>query len=198
MTVNSDVSPVSAETPKQWHEHILGAKNLQKYTKLYIVALATSTLLIDGAAIMSGGNYLDLDSNTKFIYGSVSVSAFLKCGGTVFPKIRQWALDKIKSEGKQLEGLNDPEALEIKENLHKITVLASTDNSNFKNQIQSLWPLVAAVSAGSLNSPYNYLSSSLAALGSLAYVAHSCYLFYQSAHKADKLFTKLEAKYARV
>lgn len=198
MTLNSDVKPVSAETPQQWHEHLLEAKSLHKYTKFYIIALATATLIIDGAAIISGGNYLDLDTNKKFIYGSVSVSALLKCGGLVFPKIRQWALDKIKSEGKQLEGLNDPDALEIKENLHKITVLASTDNSNFKNQIQSLWPLVAAVAAGRMNSPYNYVTSSLAALGSIAYVAHSCYLFYQSAHKADTLFTKLEAKYAEV
>jgi len=177
---------------QQWQQKVLGAKTLHKHAKLYITTLALATLLIDGAAIIAGGNYITLDSHKKFLFGAVSVSAIIKCGGTVLPKIRQWALDKIKSEGKELEGLSDPEALEIRENLHKITVLASTDSSNFKQQIQSLWPLLAAVAAGSFDPPYNYLSSTLAAFGSLSYIAHGSYLFCQSARKADSLFNKLE------
>ena len=179
---------------EQWQQNVLGAKKLHKHAKFYVSTLAIATFLIDGAAIIAGGNYITLESHNKFLFGTVSVSALIKCGGTVLPKIRQWALDKIKSEGKELDALNDPEALEIKENLHKITVIASTDNSNFKQQIQSLWPLFAAVAAGSFDPPYNYVSSTLAALGSLAYIAHGSYLFCQSAHKADMLFNKLEAK----
>jgi hypothetical protein len=188
LTINADAKL----TPEQWKEHLLEAKKFHKYAKLYIGAFVSATILADLSVILAGGNYFDLSDNNKIIYGTFTISALIKGSSTILPKFRQWALDKIKAEGKELEGMDDAEAKEIGENLHKITVLAANDQENFKHQIQSIWPLFAAVAAGGFSSPYNYLSTSLAAITSIGYVANNWYQIARSARKADKLFTKLE------
>lgn len=181
-----------ALTSAEWKDHLYEAKRLHQFGKLYLGTLVTATLLADAAVVITGGNYFDLNNSSKVIYGTLTVSALIKGSGTILPKVRQWALDKIKAEGKQLEGFTDEEAKEITEILYKITVLASGEGENFKHQIQSLWPLFAAVAAGGLEKPYNYLSTSLAALTSVGYVANSWYQIIRNARKADRLFKKLE------